>query len=59
MLSGGRLQAAQQRSTAAQRVLQEQLEQAREKHARDAALCRLYTNPLTPEYFANFQTSHR
>ena len=43
----------------AQRVLAEQLQQAQEKHVRDAAICRLYTNPLAPEYFAQFETSHR
>ena len=44
---------------AAEDDLAEQLQQAQEKHARDAAICRLYTNPHAPEYFAQFETSHR
>ncbi len=53
------VQAAQLRTADEQRVLAQQLQQAGEKRARDAALRRLYTNPLTPQYFAQFETSHR
>ena len=55
----GYVQAAALRATTARRVLGDQLRQAQEKRARDAALCRLYTNPVRPEYFAQFETSHR
>ncbi len=53
------VQAAQLRTAAEQRVLAQQLQQAGEKRERDAALRSLYTNPLTPQYFAQFETSHR
>lgn len=53
------VQAAALRATTARRVLGDQLRQAQEKRARDAELCRLYSNPVRPEYFAQFETSHR
>ena len=56
---GWHVQAAALRANTARAVLGDQLAQAQEKRARNTQLCRLYTNPVRPEYFAQFETSHR
>jgi hypothetical protein len=43
----------------AHKVANIQQEQMQEKMTRDWRMKQLYTNPLQPAYFAQFETSHR
>lgn len=52
-------QAEAARRQEAARLAAQLQRQAEEKRERDASLNRLYTNPPTSGYFAQFGTSHR